>query len=220
MSLPTNVSATVGQWLILVCLAKCLQDVCLGCLFPPPCPPPLLTCLRLKVASTPPPQPIPPHLTSLPLSRPVLWRERESGGGGGRLIIFIEGQRLPKLTEIFFTDQSHFLSLPTTTAAAMRCLFSVRCWCMMGEVLTQHWGAVTLHCQRSWLAYHSLHREEVHHHSGQGFPSLGLFPHLFKAWHLIPARLLSHNQSGDKIKCVSVIFFLVLGFRPRPRFQT
>lgn len=39
VSLPTNVSATVGQWLILVHLAKCLQDVCLGCLFPPPCPP-------------------------------------------------------------------------------------------------------------------------------------------------------------------------------------
>lgn len=45
VSLPTNVSATVGQWLILVCLAKCLQDVCLGCLFPPPCPPPLPACL-------------------------------------------------------------------------------------------------------------------------------------------------------------------------------
>lgn len=45
VSLPTNVSATMGQWLILVCLAKCLQDVCLGCLFPPPCPPPLPACL-------------------------------------------------------------------------------------------------------------------------------------------------------------------------------
>lgn len=27
--------------------------------------------------------------------------------------VIIEGQRLPELTEIFFSDQSHFLSLPT-----------------------------------------------------------------------------------------------------------
>lgn len=99
-------------------------------------------------------------------------------GGKECLIIFIEGQRLPELTEIFFSDQSHFLSLPTTTTS-MRCLFSVCCWCMMGEVLTQHWGAVTLHCQRGWLAYHSLHLEEIHHHSRQGFPSLGPFSAFF-----------------------------------------
>lgn len=35
VSLPTNVSATTGQWLILVCLTKCLKDACSGCLFPP-----------------------------------------------------------------------------------------------------------------------------------------------------------------------------------------
>lgn len=40
VSLPTDVSAIVGQWLIFVHLAKCLQDVCLGCLFPPLPPPP------------------------------------------------------------------------------------------------------------------------------------------------------------------------------------
>lgn len=96
-------------------------------------------------------------------------------GGGEECLIITKGQRLPELTEIFFSDQSHFLSLPSATIS-MRCLFSVCWWCMMGEVLTQHWGAVTLHCQRGWLAYHSLHWEEIHHHSRQGFPSLGPIP--------------------------------------------
>lgn len=58
VSLPTNVSATVGQWLILVCLAKCLQDVCLGCLFPPPLPTPaprMSWSCGSRVACPPPP---------------------------------------------------------------------------------------------------------------------------------------------------------------------
>lgn len=76
-------------------------------------------------------------------------------GGCIIITIIIRGQRLPELTEIFFSDQSHVLSLPAATF--MCCLFSVCWWCMMGEVLTQHWGAVTLHCQRCWLAYHSPH---------------------------------------------------------------
>lgn len=163
VSLPTNVSATVGQWLILVCLAKCLQDVCLGCLFPPPFPTPaprMSWSCGSRVACPPPPPT--PMLSQLFL-------------GGEECLIITKGQRLPELTEIFFSDQSHFLSLPSATIS-MRCLFSVCWWCMMGEVLTQHWGAVTLHCQRSWLAYHSLHWEEIHHHSRQGFPSLGPIP--------------------------------------------
>lgn len=36
-------------------------------------------------------------------------------GGKERLIIFDEGQRLPELTEIFFSDQSCFLSLDHST---------------------------------------------------------------------------------------------------------
>lgn len=116
----------------------------------------------------PPPPPFSfPTCPSPPLSQPF-------GGGEGGQRIIIEGQRLPELTEIFFSDQSHFLSLPTTTST--RCLFSVCWWSMMGEVLTQHWGAVTLHCQRGWLAYHSPYWEEIHHHSRQGFPSLGPVP--------------------------------------------
>lgn len=96
-------------------------------------------------------------------------------GGVESIIIIIKRQRLPELTEIFFSDHSNILSLPTTTTS-VRCLFSVCWWCMMGEVLTQHWGAVTLHCQRGWLAYHSPHWEEIHHHSRQGFPGLGPIP--------------------------------------------
>lgn len=66
VSLPTNVSATVGQWLILVCLAKCLQDVCLGCLSHPlahPVTPCTSWSRGSRVASTPPPSFMPPTHT-------------------------------------------------------------------------------------------------------------------------------------------------------------
>lgn len=129
----------------------------------PLCPPPLLACLGVVGREW-----------HAPLHPPTPMLSQLFLGGGGCLII-TKGQRLPELTEIFFSDQSHFLSLPSATIS-MRCLFSVCWWCMMGEVLTQHWGAVTLHCQRGWLAYHSLHWEEIHHHSRQGFPSLGPIP--------------------------------------------
>lgn len=167
----------MGQWLILVCLAKCLQDVCLGCLFPPPCPPPLPACLgvvgREWQAPPPPPALLPsPHAPRPTLSQPPPCL---SGGGG-----WAHHRRGTKATwndrDLLFWPEPLSVTPTPSTTTSMCCLFSVCWWCMMGEVLTQHWGAVTLHCQRGWLAYHSPHWEEIHHHSRQGFPSLGPAP--------------------------------------------
>lgn len=155
VSLPTNVSATVGQWLILVCLAKCLQDVCLGCLFPPPRQHLLPISMRV-LASWVESGKHPSSVLYAPLTPPchiLLF-----SGGKERLIIFDEGQRLPELTEIFFSDQSCFLSLDhsaATNGSTTVCLV-----CAAGVWWEKSWpgtgGAATLHCQRGWLAYHSL----------------------------------------------------------------
>lgn len=160
VSLPTNVSATVGQWLILVHLAKCLQDVCLGCLFPPPCPPLLphvfwsrgsrVACPDLLLLLLPHP---PSHGLSLPLFSAVGVAHHHRG------------------------DTKHYLTWqlssfwPQLLFDPPCCLLSACCWCMMGEGLTQHGGVATLHCQRGWLAYHSILQEEIHHYGRQGFPS-------------------------------------------------
>lgn len=175
----------MGQWLILVGLAKCLQDVCLGCLFPPPSPPPLPVCLGVmgqewQAPPTPhhhchhhPPSSPSPHTPRCHSLLPVFL---EVGWGGG----WAHHRRGTKATwndrDLLSWPEPLFVTPTPSTTTSMCCLFSVCWWCMMGEVLTQHWGAVTLHCQRGWLAYHSPHWEEIHHHSRQGFPSLGPAP--------------------------------------------
>lgn len=103
---------------------------------PLPTPAPLVSWSRgSRVASAPSSFPHAPRPRCHSLL-PLLWDV------GGRGLIIIEGQRLPELTEIFFSDQSHFLSPPHPPpphpTTSTRCLFSVCCWCMMGEVLTQH----------------------------------------------------------------------------------
>lgn len=107
VSLPTNVSATVGQWLILVHLAKCLQDVCLGCLFPPPLPTPapprvLKSWVESGMpTSPPPPPPLPPAVTQS--QPPPVW------GGGGSSSSW-RHKALPDLTMIFFSNHSFFVT--------------------------------------------------------------------------------------------------------------
>lgn len=180
VSLPTNVSATMGQWLILVCLAKCLQDVCLGCLFPPPLPRVSWSRGSRVASSVSPPH---THIQTCTLPFPLAPRPTLSQPP---LTIFWEAgvahhhHRGTKATwtdrDLLFWPEPLFCHSTPSTTTSMRCLFSVCRWSMMGEVLTQHWGAVTLHCQPGWLAYHSPHWEEIHHHSRQGIPSLEPVP--------------------------------------------
>lgn len=135
VSLPTNVSATVGQWLILVHLAKCLQDVCLGCLFPPPCPPlapPRVSGRQWWAHASPPPR-------RHPVSASPSFRRRAHHHHGDTKR-YLTWQWSSFLTTATFWPPSPPPTLP-------RCLLSVCWWCMMGEGLTQHEGAATLHCQ-------------------------------------------------------------------------
>lgn len=159
VSLPTNVSATVGQWLILVHLAKCLQDVCLGCLFPPPCPPlapPRVSGRQWRAHASPPPS----SSVSLPLFS-------EAGSSSSW-----RHKALPDLTMIFFSDHSHFL---TPTPHATPPSLAV-CWVYAGGVWWEKaWPSMKelqhFTVRGGWLAYHSIHWEEIHHYSRQGFPS-------------------------------------------------
>lgn len=110
VSLPTNVRATVGRWLILVCLAKCPQDVCLGCRFPPLA------------------HPCSPHVLKF-----GLWRLQPCPSSRNPKF---EG--VPELTKIFFSDQSHFPFSPSHPPCAVCLVCAGGVW--WEEVLTQHWG--------------------------------------------------------------------------------
>lgn len=157
-----------------------------GLSFPPPRPPCYsLHDLESWVESGKPPSSIlhPPHthMNSTVISFLL-------AGGEEGLIVLSEGylnwQRSSLLIRATFCDPHHH--------HLCDCLFSVCCWCMMGEVLTQHWGAVTLHCQCGWLAYHSQHLEEMHHHSRQGFPGSHSVPSFIQ--HLITGRFIVHSK--------------------------
>lgn len=154
VSLPTNVSATVGQWLILVCLAKCLEDVCLGCLIPPRLPTPTRCTSKsggLRVA----------HCHS-ETDRSASSSSRDKG--------YLNWQRSSFMTRATFCQGP-----PRRPPPRAVCLVSAA-----GVWWEKSWpstgGAVTLHCQCAWLAYHSPRWEEIHHRCRQGFPSLEPIP--------------------------------------------
>lgn len=126
----------MGQWLILVCLAKCLQDVCLGYLFPP------LSSL--------------PSFSPAPCHKPLSWGEETHHHLGTFSLPELTGNPL-LLTAATFGHVS--LSLPRLPLS-----FSFKMWMFKLECpipALRFVCIVTHRCQQSWLAYHSVRREEI-----------------------------------------------------------
>lgn len=111
--------------------SRCLFGLSLPTPLPTPCSP---ACLGSTVAS---PR-LPPAV--IQCQPPPLF--------GGGLIIIMETQSATwPDNDLLFWPQPLFDPHPPRHPTLPRCLLSV-CWlCMMGEGLTQHEGAATLHCQ-------------------------------------------------------------------------
>ncbi len=138
VSLQTNVSSSTGQWLILVCLAKCLQDVCLGYLFPP-------------LSSLPSSSPSPCH-------KPLSWGEETHHHLGTSRLPELTGNPL-LLTAATFSHVSHSRFLPLSFSPSLL-PFKIQMFKLEWPIPALRCVCIVTHCcPQSWLAYHSVRRK-------------------------------------------------------------